>query len=282
MLGRVGKAQIDVRYHPATVRVKRGSGRLAFGVALLVLLVGGVSAVKLTGGAANVDPRPTRALTVPAPSRGTTTQATPAAPPSFPNPTSAEPVAAPAPPPPPPPPPPPTLTLSLSTVYAGDSYVATATGFAAHETVELGSTGPSGGTIATLPADGNGRVSTQVKSGSPGNYTITASGLSSGLAAYAALVVQQRPTLTLSPSFVYQGSTYGATATGFAAYEQVQLTWTGPSSGTITTLTADGNGRVSTVVSESFNAPLGDYTIIARGLSSGLTASAALKVIQLG
>jgi hypothetical protein len=79
-----------------------------------------------------------------------------------------------------------------------------------------------------------------------------------------------------------QGSTVGATATGFAAYEQIQLTGTGPSSGTIKTLTADGNGQVSTVVSVSYYAPLGDYTITARGLSSGLTASAALKVIQLG
>jgi len=79
-----------------------------------------------------------------------------------------------------------------------------------------------------------------------------------------------------------QGGTVGATATGFAAYEQIQLTGTGPSSGTIKTLTADGNGQVSTVVSVSYYAPLGDYTITARGLSSGLIASAALKVIQLG
>jgi hypothetical protein len=166
-------------------------------------------------------------------------------------------------------------------VYAGDSYVATATGFAAHEKVELASTGPYGGIIATLPADDNGRVSTKIKSGQPGSYTITASGLSSGLAAYAALVVQQRPTLTLTSSFVYQGSTFGATATGFAAYEQIQLTGTGPSSGTIKTLTADGNGQVATVVSVGLYTTLGDYTIIARGLSSGLTASAAIKVIQL-
>jgi hypothetical protein len=174
------------------------------------------------------------------------------------------------------------LTLSASAVYNGDSYTASASGFAAGEQVRFSWTGDSSGTIATKTANDRGNVSIVVsENAGAGSYTITATGLTSGRSASAPLsvVLNGKPyqvTLTLSKTTVADGSTYVAYGSGFAAGEQVQFTWTGPSSGTIGTEPADDRGNVSIVVSE--NAAPGDYTIIATGLSSGWSAAASLQV----
>src|SRR5262249_19881356 len=86
------------------------------------------------------------------------------------------------------------------------------------------------------------------------------------------------PRLALSASSVKVGGTYTATATGFSAGEQVRFSWTGPSSGTIGTFTADAQGKASRSVYEG--ASPGRYTITATGLTSGRTASAPLGVVQ--
>jgi hypothetical protein len=86
------------------------------------------------------------------------------------------------------------------------------------------------------------------------------------------------PRLVLSSSRVAIGGTYTATATGFAPGEQVRFSWTGVSSGTIGTFTADSQGRASIDVREG--ASPGQYMIKASGLSSGRAASAPLEVVQ--
>jgi len=85
------------------------------------------------------------------------------------------------------------------------------------------------------------------------------------------------PVLTLSPAIVADGSSYIATASGFWPTEQVQFSWTGLSDGVITTANANAIGQADVSVLEG--AAPGDYLIIARGLGSGLTASASLQVI---
>jgi hypothetical protein len=84
------------------------------------------------------------------------------------------------------------------------------------------------------------------------------------------------PSLTLSPSTVPDGTSYLAAASGFLPGEDVEFSWTGLSSGVITDRLAGVSGRVSIQVQEG--AAPGDYLIIAKGLTSGQTASADLLV----
>ncbi len=85
------------------------------------------------------------------------------------------------------------------------------------------------------------------------------------------------PMLMLSPSTVAVGNTYLATASGYWPSEQVRFSWTGPSSGMITTVAAGISGQATIQVREG--ATPGNYMIIARGLKSGQTASTRLWVV---
>jgi hypothetical protein len=84
-------------------------------------------------------------------------------------------------------------------------------------------------------------------------------------------------TLVLQPNTVIRGRTYQATASLFWPGEGVTFSWNGPSSGMITTVSVAMDGQATTVVQE--NAAPGGYLITARGMLSGRTASAGLRVV---
>jgi len=83
------------------------------------------------------------------------------------------------------------LALTTSQVTSGSSYVATATGFEPGEAVRFSWTGPASGSSDALPTDPTGTNvhGPIIKDGPPGNYLITATGLTSGRSATAPLVV---------------------------------------------------------------------------------------------
>ena len=83
------------------------------------------------------------------------------------------------------------LALTTSQVTSGSSYVATATGFQPGEPVRFSWTGPASGSSDALPTDPSGTNvhGPIIKDGPPGNYLITATGLTSGRSATAPLVV---------------------------------------------------------------------------------------------
>ena len=83
--------------------------------------------------------------------------------------------------------------------------------------------------------------------------------------------------LVLQPDTVVRGHTYQAIASLFWPDEKVTFSWSGPSSGVITTVSAGLDGQATTVVRE--NAAPGRYLITARGMLSGRTASAGLRVV---
>ena len=74
------------------------------------------------------------------------------------------------------------------------------------------------------------------------------------------------------------GRSYRAGMSGFAAGEQVRVTWTGPTSGEMGAFTADESGRTEVRGPIIERDPPGDYRIIATGLRSGFTAFAPLRV----
>jgi hypothetical protein len=69
-----------------------------------------------------------------------------------------------------------------------------------------------------------------------------------------------------------------ATASLFWPNEKVTFSWTGPSSGVITTVYAGLDGQATTEVLENADPAL--YLITAQGLTSGRTASADLRVVS--
>jgi hypothetical protein len=87
------------------------------------------------------------------------------------------------------------------------------------------------------------------------------------------------PRLELSESSVEAGGTSTATATDFAPGEQVRFSRTGPSEDPIDidTVEADSHGRATTKINAE--AEPDKYTITAKGLRSGRTASASLTVV---
>lgn len=76
----------------------------------------------------------------------------------------------------------PVLTLTRSEVRIGESYVATASGFAPGEAIRLSWTGPTNGVMDTAPADSTGgrRQGPIIERDPPGSYLIIATGLTSG------------------------------------------------------------------------------------------------------
>jgi hypothetical protein len=100
------------------------------------------------------------------------------------------------------------------------------------------------------------------------------------VAAATAFVLRKQPgtQVALSTSQVKIGSTYSATASGFSPREGVRFSWTGPTNGVMDVFPADLSGTVthSGILEKD---PPGRYTIIATGLASRRTASAALQVL---
>ena len=87
-----------------------------------------------------------------------------------------------------------------------------------------------------------------------------------------------QPRVVLTSEEVKGGDTYSVTASGFSPGETVQLTWTGPTQGTMGSGPADAGGvhSVGPIVERD---PPGSYEIIATGLKSGLTAKTPLEVV---
>lgn len=83
------------------------------------------------------------------------------------------------------------LTLSTSRVAVGDSYSATASGFAPGEDVRISWVGPTDGVMNVFPAGPDGTVvhGPIIERDPPGDYRIIATGLSSRRSADAPLTV---------------------------------------------------------------------------------------------
>jgi hypothetical protein len=100
-------------------------------------------------------------------------------------------------------------------------------------------------------------------------------------AAATAFMLWRQPStrLVLSTSQVKIDSTYSATASGFSPREGVRFSWTGPTNGVMDVFPADLSGSVTHggILEKD---PPGHYTIIATGLTSRRTASAALQVLS--
>ncbi|MGH3764219.1 MAG: Hsp70 family protein [Pseudonocardiaceae bacterium] len=175
------------------------------------------------------------------------------------------------------------LTLSTCQIKIGESYTATAGGFAPGENVRFSWTGPTTGVMGAFPADSGGNRSPGkiFERDPPGTYAIIATGLKSGRTTSAGLVVADAGAarLRLSTCQAKAGDSYTATAAGFAAGENIRFSWIGPTNGVAGTLPANATGMASHGENLAKNVP-GTYTITATGLTSGRTASAGLQVLQ--
>lgn len=118
----------------------------------------------------------------------------------------------------------PTVTLNSTSVVAGNSVTATATGFSQGESVTLT---PSTGEQVVKQADSNGSVTATftVSSDSPaGTFTVTAASKRGSGTASATVRPVLKTTLVADPTTVVAGNTVTFTASGFEASEDATLT----------------------------------------------------------
>ncbi|WP_214105818.1 hypothetical protein [Acrocarpospora catenulata] len=119
------------------------------------------------------------------------------------------------------------MTLSPASAPAGQPVTARATGFTPGETVEFQWSSPAGsGQPVTTTADTKGATKIDITPGTtPGQYTISAKGLTSNRSASRTVTVTKAEiTLSLSASSVAAGEKFTVSARGFDDGEEVTFT----------------------------------------------------------
>ncbi len=166
------------------------------------------------------------------------------------------------------------LSLSLTAGAVGTVVHATGSGFAAGERVDFSVNGRGLGTGTT---DGSGHLGTlalTIPALPGGAYTISARGETSGHTATVTFTIT--PTLIPGTKSIAAGSNLSLTGTGYAAHERVAISLGGISPATVN---ADATGAFhAALVPVPGSLPAGAYTLTARGLSSGHTATVGLSV----
>jgi hypothetical protein len=159
-----------------------------------------------------------------------------------------------------------TLALSPASGPSGSQISASATGFVPGETVDFSYDG-AGIRQCTADPSGSCGATVTVPSGPGGNYTVSANGTSGHAVATATFT--RTPTLTLYPPAGLPGSTFQATATGFAANDVVDFTYGNGADGSCD---ADASGDCTAQLAVPADGP-GAYAITGLGVS-GLSATA--------
>jgi len=172
------------------------------------------------------------------------------------------------------------LTLSPSSGSPGTGVGVSGTGFLSGEGIVVG-WDTAGNQVATATANSNGGFSANfnVPSSANGNHTVFATGQSSGFQVSATFTVNNGnvggANISLSQSSGAAGSNVTVTGSGFGANETVDIAVDGS---IVMSVTTDGNGNFSTVITLSSSLSSGAHTISAAGDSSGHTASATFTV----
>jgi hypothetical protein len=170
------------------------------------------------------------------------------------------------------------ITLTPSSVHPGDKVTIGGANFGANEDVRIR---VNGTLVAHLITGANGTFSlayTVSSSATPGRYTVSATGVSSGKVATATLTITAAPlpaAISLRPSSAHPGDRVAISGTHFVANEQITVYVAGI---TVLTVQSDSNGAFGNA---AFVVPTtikpGTYTVRAIGASRD-TAKAVLAV----
>ncbi|MCO6011487.1 hypothetical protein NE236_41710 [Actinoallomurus purpureus] len=180
--------------------------------------------------------------------------------------------------------------VAPSHVEAGKPFSVTAYGFPSgfrvvvtwvnDDTKDSGDFGPD-----TANSDGTAGTST-ARLQNPGHYTLQVTDPRRGDTDTRSLRVDPAPEqnppgpaeLGLSTPAVRHGDSYTVRPSGFWRNEEVRFTWTGDTSGLITSKVTDDEGRVAPFSVHELEQP-GDYRVCATGTRSGRQSCASLKVV---
>ena len=177
----------------------------------------------------------------------------------------------------------PTFTIEPSSGRVGSRVAFRLTGFEAEEQVTVRYLQARGSirTMALLTTDalGNATGSGVVSSSTIGPHGIEATAAESGVTMTVNFTVT--PTLQLQPTSAAPGAEIGPVLRGFGSYESVRLTLQATGA-TLKTVKVTSLGNVDPSSTTRFRLPSnlapGTYQIVARGLTSGGTASAPVTV----
>lgn len=168
------------------------------------------------------------------------------------------------------------LALDPDTVLDGGTTIVRGTGFAPDEAIVLDA---PGGTIDLTADDAGGfEAPVTVPVGTAaGEYPVGAVGAVSATPATVDLAVENEvftTTVTATPNPVLPGGLLAVSGAGFAAGEEVTVTFAGAS----TTATADDDGAFEVSLAVPAGTAAADYQVVATGADSGIPASSAVAV----
>jgi hypothetical protein len=173
------------------------------------------------------------------------------------------------------------LHIDHQSVTPGSQVMLSGSGYQPNESITIRVNGQQ---VQTVNADNNGQFSNTVLnvplSTSPGNYSVTATGNSSGNSASAQLtVVAFNASLQLAGGNQVAGGTIWLNGHGFFNGEVVTFTLDGQNIGTNpSTVNASSNGDFSVSIALPGTLSPGSHTLVATGASSHASASVTLQV----
>ena len=170
------------------------------------------------------------------------------------------------------------VDLVSTSVNAGGALEVTGAGFGPNEPINFTFNGTTVGATTPVTTDATGAFSdvsvsipaaTETSALCACSYTLTAKGAISG-ASSSVLVTVNTPTLILTSAV---GNTDTVSGSGFTPGETVNITLIGQP-GVLATLQADASGQINGSVPIPGSLVAGSYTLVATGLSSGVTSTA--------
>ncbi|GAB3756965.1 hypothetical protein GCM10027591_06300 [Zhihengliuella somnathii] len=187
----------------------------------------------------------------------------------------------------------PAITADPASIPAGDATAVSGTDFTpeADVTVQLvDADGNPVGEQVTVTTDGSGAFTTDLPVAAdvpPGDYTIEAVDVTTGIPATAPLTVTQPDVqelnIGLDPPTVPAGDPTTATGTGYTPDSTASVQLVDPAGapvGDSITVSTDANGEFTTEVPVPADAAPGDYTVVGTDDSTGNSAEAALTVTE--
>ena len=169
-----------------------------------------------------------------------------------------------------------TLQLGPTEGNVGDTVQASGTGFTPDFVVTLDFDGLTNFDSVRIPADGTFSVVFEVPLRGSGDYTVTATELSTGIQATAVYTILPYPEITIGLVGVVPGNVVTVSGHGFGNSEAVEIDFG------ITTNIANGTSNTYGQFTLTFVVdlqPEGTKTVTARGVTTGLSASTDIEIL---
>jgi hypothetical protein len=175
----------------------------------------------------------------------------------------------------------PSMTRQHWNRTVGSTTTITLRGFSSNEQVRVAfRVTPASSVVvgtATVDSKGSGSLLITIPVSTIGRHDLTATGLSTGLTANAAINVN--PSVQVVPGTTTAGGQTGVSLRGYAGGEQVRIALNGTTIGQVRASSSGSTTASSALVTIPSTTAQGSHTLTATGLTSGGTSSATVQIV---